>query len=68
MNYLIFGLFTFNLEGLSGSLILMIAHGFVSGGLFVCVGLLYERYHTRLKKFYGGLNYFMPYFHFYFYY
>jgi proton-translocating NADH-quinone oxidoreductase chain M len=64
MNYLMFGLFAFNLEGLVGSLILMIAHGFVSGGLFVCIGLLYERYHTRLKKPYGGLNYFMPIFSF----
>lgn len=62
MNYLMFGLFAFNLEGFIGSLILMIAHGFVSGGLFVCIGILYERYHTRLKKLYGGLNYFMPFF------
>ena len=60
MNYLIFGLFSYNLEGFMGSLILMVAHGFVSGGLFVCVGILYERYHTRLKKPYGGLNLFMP--------
>jgi len=60
MNYLMFGLFAFNIEGLVGSLILMIAHGFVSGGLFVCVGILYERYHIRLKKPYGGLNLFMP--------
>jgi len=60
MNYLMFGLFTFNLEGLIGSLILMIAHGFVSGGLFICIGILYDRYHTRLKKIYGGLNNFMP--------
>ena len=60
MNYLMFGLFSFNIEGLLGSIILMIAHGFVSGGLFVCVGILYDRYHTRLQKPYGGLNYFMP--------
>jgi len=61
-----FGLFTFNLEGLIGSLILMIAHGFVSGGLFICIGILYDRYHTRLKKIYGGLNNFMPIFSTYF--
>jgi proton-translocating NADH-quinone oxidoreductase chain M len=66
MNYLMFGLFAFNLEGLIGSLILMVAHGFVSGGLFVCVGILYDRYHTRLQKPYGGLNYFMPVFSFFF--
>ena len=64
MNYLMFGLFSYNLEGLLGSLILMVAHGFVSGGLFVCIGILYDRYHTRLKKPYGGLNYFMPIFSF----
>ena len=66
MNYLMFGLFSFNIEGFVGSLILMIAHGFVSGGLFVCVGILYDRYHTRLQKPYGGLNYFMPIFSFFF--
>lgn len=60
MNYLMFGLFSFNLEGLVGSLILMVAHGFVSGGLFACIGVLYDRYHTRLQKPYGGLNYFNP--------
>ena len=38
MNYLIIGLFSFNIEGVLGSIILMVAHGFVSGGLFVCVG------------------------------
>lgn len=66
MNYLLLGLFSFNLEGLVGSLILMIAHGFVSGGLFFCVGILYDRYHTRLNKPYGGLNVFMPIFSFFF--
>ena len=66
MNYLMFGLFSANIEGLMGSLILMIAHGFVSGGLFACVGILYDRYHTRLQKPYGGLNYFMPIFSFFF--
>jgi proton-translocating NADH-quinone oxidoreductase chain M len=66
MNYLMFGLFSGNIEGLVGSLILMVAHGFVSGGLFVCIGILYDRYHTRLQKSYGGLNYFMPLFSIYF--
>ena len=66
MNYLMFGLFSANIEGLVGSLILMVAHGFISGGLFACVGILYDRYHTRLQKPYGGLNYFMPIFSFFF--
>lgn len=60
MNYLIIGLFSFNIEGILGSIILMVAHGFVSGGLFVCVGILYDRYHIRLLKSYGGLNLYMP--------
>lgn len=60
MNYLMFGLFSFNLQGLIGSVILMVGHGFVSGGLFLAVGVLYDRYHTRLLKYYGGLNYYMP--------
>lgn len=60
MNYLIIGLFSFNVEGVLGSILLMVAHGFVSGGLFVCVGILYDRYHIRLLKPYGGLNYYMP--------
>ena len=38
----------------------MVGHGFVSGGLFLSVGVLYDRYHTRLIKYYGGLNYYMP--------
>ena len=62
MNYLMFGLFSFNLQGLIGSVILMVGHGFVSGGLFLSVGVLYDRYHTRLIKYYGGLNYYMPFF------
>lgn len=60
MNYLVIGLFTFTVEGLVGSLILMVAHAFVSGGLFVCVGILYDRYSTRLIKYYGGLTSIMP--------
>ncbi len=60
MNYLIIGLFSFNIEGVIGSIVLMVAHGFVSGGLFVCVGILYDRYHIRLLKAYGGLNFYMP--------
>ena len=60
MNYLMFGLFSFNLQGLIGSVILMVGHGFVSGGLFLSVGVLYDRYHTRLIKYYGGLVSVMP--------
>lgn len=60
MNFALVGLFTFNLQSLGGSLFLMLSHGLVSGGLFLCVGVLYDRYHTRLLKYYSGLALFMP--------
>lgn len=60
MNFLLIGLFTFNLQSLGGSLFLMLSHGIVSGGLFLCVGVLYDRYHSRLLKYYSGLTIFMP--------
>lgn len=47
MGFVILGLFTTYVEGFSGSLFLMIGHGVVSSALFICVGLLYDRYHTR---------------------
>ena len=60
MNFCLLGLFSNNLVGLSGSIFLMLSHGIVSGGLFLVIGLLYERYHSRLIKYYGGLVQFMP--------
>lgn len=38
----------------------MLSHGIVSSALFLCIGILYDRYHTRLLAYYGGLNFFMP--------
>ena len=38
----------------------MISHGIISGSLFFCIGMLYDRYHTRLLYYYGGLVQFMP--------
>jgi proton-translocating NADH-quinone oxidoreductase chain M len=64
MNVCILGLFTFSSIGISGSIHLMIAHGLVSGGLFFLVGMLYNRYHTKLLKYYSGLIYTMPIFSF----
>jgi len=55
MNFAILGLFTNNMQGVSGSLFFMLAHGIVSSALFLCVGMLYERYHTRNILYYGGL-------------
>jgi len=60
MNYLCLGIFTGSVYGLVGALILMIAHGLVSSGLFMCAGFLYDRYQTRQIEYYGGLSSYMP--------
>ena len=60
MNLIMIGLYTNNIVGLEGSLIQMFSHGLVSGALFLIVGILYERYHTRLIKYYSGLVQTMP--------
>jgi NADH-quinone oxidoreductase subunit M len=66
MNFGILGLFSLNLVGIQGSLFLMLAHGIVSAALFFCIGVLYERYHSRNLFYYGGLVQTMPLFSFYF--
>lgn len=60
MNFVILGLFAVNMQSLSGSIYLMLSHGIVSSALFICVGLLYDRYHTRIIFYYRGLVQFMP--------
>jgi NADH-quinone oxidoreductase subunit M len=60
MNFAIIGLFSKNLEGIQGSFFLMISHGIISGALFLCIGVLYDRYHTRILYYYGGLVNVMP--------
>lgn len=55
MALIVLGICTNTIEGLIGAIILLLAHGFVSGGLFLCVGFLYERYKTRIILYYGGL-------------
>jgi NADH-quinone oxidoreductase subunit M len=60
MGIVTIGIFSLNVPGLMGSLLLMISHGIVSGALFICVGLLYDRYHTRAIKYYSGLMHVMP--------
>merc|ERR1712054_506237 len=47
-------------QGILGSIFLMISHGIVSGSLFLCIGILYERFHTRIIKYYSGLLTTMP--------
>ena len=59
MNFAMLGFLNFN-YGLIGSLLLMVSHGFISSGLFFCVGFLYERYHTRNIFYFGGLVQYMP--------
>lgn len=54
------GLFAFNRQGLEGSMMVMLAHGLVSGALFLCVGVIYDRLHTREIARYGGLSINMP--------
>jgi NADH-quinone oxidoreductase subunit M len=60
MAFVTFGLFAFNRQGIEGSLIVMLSHGLVSGALFLCVGVIYDRLHTREIARYGGLADNMP--------
>lgn len=66
MNFCVLGLFSYNLEGLVGACIVMIGHGFISGALFFLIGSLYDRYHSKLLLYYGGLKQVMPVFAFFF--
>jgi NADH-quinone oxidoreductase subunit M len=54
------GLFAFNRQGVEGAMIVMLSHGLVSGALFLCVGVIYDRLHTREIARYGGLSITMP--------
>ena len=47
MAFVTIGLFAFNRQGLEGAMIVMLSHGLVSGALFLCVGVIYDRLHTR---------------------
>ena len=60
MNLVTLGIFSFNIIGLEGSILQSISHGFVSGAMFLLVGILYERYHSRFLYYYGGLVHMMP--------
>jgi len=60
MGVVTIGIFTVNAQGLSGALFQMLAHGVVSGALFLCVGIVYDRIHTREIARYGGLAERMP--------
>jgi NADH-quinone oxidoreductase subunit M len=60
MGVVTLGIFTFNAQGISGALFQMLSHGVVSGALFLCVGVVYDRIHTREIARYGGLAERMP--------
>nr|YP_010881029.1 NADH dehydrogenase subunit 4 [Apopellia endiviifolia]WIA66162.1 NADH dehydrogenase subunit 4 [Apopellia endiviifolia]WIA66203.1 NADH dehydrogenase subunit 4 [Apopellia endiviifolia] len=60
MNFVTIGMFSPNIQGIEGSISLMLSHGPVSSALFSCVGALYDRHKTRIVKYYGGLVSTMP--------
>jgi NADH-quinone oxidoreductase subunit M len=55
-----FGFFIFNELGMSGGIVQMVSHGFVSGAMFLCIGVLYDRVHSREIAAYGGVTNTMP--------
>jgi NADH-quinone oxidoreductase subunit M len=60
MGYVTLGIFTFTKQGLEGSIFQMISHGLISAALFLCVGVLYDRLHSRLISTYGGVVNYLP--------
>jgi NADH-quinone oxidoreductase subunit M len=60
MGFVTLGFFMFNPLGIEGGLVQMISHGFISGALFLCIGVMYDRLHSRQIKDYGGLVSRMP--------
>jgi NADH-quinone oxidoreductase subunit M len=60
MGFVTLGFFIFNPLGISGGLVQMISHGFVSGAMFLCIGVLYDRVHSREISAYGGVVNTMP--------
>jgi NADH-quinone oxidoreductase subunit M len=60
MGFVTMGIFSFTRQGIDGAIFQMVSHGFVSGALFLCVGVVYDRMHTREIKAYGGIVKNMP--------
>ena len=60
MNLVTIGIFSFNIMGIEGAILQSVSHGFVSGGMFLLIGILYDRYHSRSLYYYGGLVQMMP--------
>jgi len=66
LGYVMLGLATLDLIGIQGAVIVMVSHGLVAAGLFLVVGMIYERCHTRELKAYGGIARLMPVYSFFF--
>ncbi|CAL4867619.1 NADH-quinone oxidoreductase subunit M [Asticcacaulis sp. MM231] len=64
MGFVTMGIFAGNVMGVQGAVFQMISHGVISGALFLCVGVVYDRWHTREIAFYGGLTKLMPHYAF----
>tara|TARA_B100000941_G_scaffold285523_1_gene257694 strand:+ start:4158 stop:5648 length:1491 start_codon:yes stop_codon:yes gene_type:complete len=64
MGFVTLGIFTFNQQGMEGSIFQMISHGLISAALFLCVGVLYDRMHSRMINNYGGVVSYLPKFSF----
>src|SRR4030088_2064141 len=60
MGFVTLGIFIFSAQGVEGAILQMISHGFISGAMFLCVGVMYDRMHTRLIADYGGVANKMP--------
>ena len=60
MNLVMIGLFSFNTIGLEGAILQSLSHGFVASALFLSIGVVYDRHHTRMVSYYGGLVHTMP--------
>ena len=60
MNLVILGIFSFNTVGIEGAIVQSLSHGFVASALFLIIGVVYDRYRTRIVKYYGGLATVMP--------
>jgi proton-translocating NADH-quinone oxidoreductase chain M len=60
MNLVVLGIFSYNTIGLEGAILQSLSHGFVASGLFLVIGVVYDRYKTRIIQYYGGLVTTMP--------
>ena len=60
MNLVILGIFSFNTIGIEGAILQSLSHGFVASALFLVIGVVYDRYRTRIVQYYGGLATIMP--------